>query len=106
MKNQKVTYEIIDSDNETEIKLSDNIKIYVGVKYNDKEIAKSKNAKWDKGVGAWFFQYNKEEFKNNDTLNTNIFKPFMVISTPKIDAGMLYQTSVIRYNEFMKQHNT
>ena len=57
---------------------SEIMKIYCGVKYDDKEKAKKLGAKWDVARKGWYFQFNINEFLNHEELNTFQFKPFSV----------------------------
>jgi hypothetical protein len=54
------------------------VKIYVGVKYCDKDLVKQKGAKWDMQEKKWYFIFPLNEFINNKTLHTYQFKPFNI----------------------------
>ena len=124
MTKQRVTYENIESDDE-EQKPCMLVRIFVGVKYVDKEIAKSLGAKWNKIDKKWFFEFPLTEFETNEEINTNIFKPFSaVVYVPKgvskssieyeiFDRqamhtyfDILYKKASNRYKEFMKKQST
>jgi hypothetical protein len=61
------------------VKLFNPIKIFVGVKYEDKELAKSVGAKFDPNSKSWYFQYEFEEFATNADKHTFWFKPHKVV---------------------------
>eukprot|EP01038_Epipyxis_sp_PR26KG_P007603 gene7603-10353_t len=57
----------------------DDFLIKSGVKYEDKELAKSVGAKFDPISKAWYFQYEFEEFATNADKHTYWFKPHEVV---------------------------
>jgi hypothetical protein len=54
------------------------ITIFVGVKYENKDLAKEQGAKWDKDSKKWYFKYPLQEFLDDDTKHTYQFKPFSI----------------------------
>ena len=54
------------------------ITIFVGVKYAEKDVAKSKGAKWDMEGKKWYFKYKLDHFFADDSLHTFEFKPFSI----------------------------
>jgi len=56
----------------------ESIQIYCGVKFIDKDTAKSHGAKWDMKQKNWYFEFNLNEFINDETKHTRQFKPFKI----------------------------
>jgi hypothetical protein len=52
------------------------IQIYCGVKYVDKDTAKSHKAKWDMKEKKWYFEFILKEFIYDEKIHTRQFKPF------------------------------
>ena len=53
-------------------------KVFVGVKKENKELAKQQGIKYDVGLKKWYIVYNYDEFINNEELKTNEFKPYSI----------------------------
>jgi hypothetical protein len=54
------------------------IKIYCGVKYENKDEAKKQGAFWDKDTKKWYFIFDLEEFLLDENQHTFQFKPFAI----------------------------
>ena len=79
---------------------SEIMKIYIGVKYDDKEKVKKLGAKWDVSRKGWYFQFNINEFLNNEELNTFQFKPFLVTSDH--DNDLIFEIAKNRNIKYIK----
>lgn len=55
-----------------------NFKVFVGVKKENKELAKQQGIKFDVKLKKWYIIYNYDEFINNEQLKTNEFKPYSI----------------------------
>jgi hypothetical protein len=64
------------------------VKVFCGVKYENKNIAKEKGAKWDTEKKSWYFQYPLDEFEENENKHTYQFKPYAVlfVNCPEYDS--------------------
>ena len=58
--------------------LKEQIRIYCGVSFKEKENAKSFGFKWDIENKAWYMVYDYELYCNNKSLNTLNYEPFRV----------------------------
>ncbi len=54
------------------------IQIYCGVKYADKDTAKSHGARWNNKDKKWYFEFNLNEFLQDETKHTRQFKPYRI----------------------------
>ena len=54
------------------------IKILVGVKYEEKDEAKKLGCKWDVDNKNWSFKYLLKEFLDNENIHTFKYKPYRV----------------------------
>ena len=54
------------------------ILIYVGVKFQEKDLAKSQGAHWDNERKKWFFSFLLDEFLADEAKHTYQFKPFSI----------------------------
>ena len=52
------------------------VKVFCGVRYQNKDEAKKLGAKWDSEKKAWFFEINISEIEENKNIHTYSFKPF------------------------------
>jgi hypothetical protein len=52
------------------------LKIFVGVKYDEKDEAKKSGAQWDAANKKWYFKYSINEFLDNEDLHTYKYKPY------------------------------
>ena len=87
---------------------SEIMKIYCGVKYDDKDKAKKLDAKWDIARKGWYFQFNYDEFMNNEDLHTFQFKPFSIsFIQPKkfIDSKIINHKTIDLIFEIAKNRN-
>ena len=86
---------------------SEIIKIYCGVKYEDKDRAKKLGAKWDTVRKGWYFQFNINEFLKNEELNTFQFKPFSLSSKQSINHktyDLIYDTAKNRNIKYINDN--
>ena len=58
--------------------MSEIIHVYCGVKYSDKDEAKSRGAKWDADEKLWYFKYSIKQWDSNENLHTFNYKPIRV----------------------------
>ena len=56
----------------------ESIQIYCGVKFIDKDTAKSHGAKWNMKEKKWYFEFILKEFIYDETKHTRQFKPFQL----------------------------
>jgi hypothetical protein len=93
--------------------MTEMIRIYCGVKFADKDMAKSRGAKWNMEQKLWYFSYHIETFFNDVNLHTFNYKPIRVEASLSKDylirtqwqlhklLDVLYGISSNRYNEYM-----
>ena len=55
------------------------IQIYCGIKYADKDTAKSHGAKWNNKDKKWYFEFNLNEFLRDETKHTRQFNHIELI---------------------------
>ena len=58
--------------------LLESIQIYCGVKFIDKDTAKSHGAKWNMKEKKWYFEFILKEFIYDETKHTRQFKQFRI----------------------------
>ena len=85
------------------------IKILVGVKYENKDLAKEQGAKWDKENKLWYFKYLLDEFLEDDTKHTYQFKPYKIILSESFFVkykDIATNQMITKYFDIAKERNT
>jgi hypothetical protein len=80
------------------------IKIFVGVKYDQKDDAKKKGAFWDVENKRWYFKYPINDFLTNEDLHTFKYKPYD-FKFPGDDNEETAKQLRITYFEILKNRN-
>jgi len=55
-----------------------NISVYCGVKFHEKDYFKLKGGKWDKNLKSWYMKFNLNEFLENENIHTEQYKPYKI----------------------------
>ena len=81
--------------------LDPEIRIFVGVKYEQKDEAKKCGAKWDSTKKKWYFEYKFGEFEGSNDAHTFNYKPYDF----KIAGCDCEDNERIRYFQILKNRN-
>jgi hypothetical protein len=91
-----------------------NIKIFCGVKYEDKEVAKEIGALWEIDSKGWYFEYDFEKFTLDSDCHTFYFKPYKIIIDKSDEVSealrnkylfMSYKVANKRHDKYIKNNN-